>query len=286
MAPAGAIVRSPDHILDKVTGESREVDASIRYKVGTSLVLITIECRDRTSVEDVRWIEQLAEKQRSIGASATVAVSSSGFSQPAIIKANAVGIQVRVLTDATADDFVQWLKFQNVRLDINEWALAQVDLELYDAAEDSELSPESQELFRQHGPLAPILIRNSDGRRYHIENILLEWEKRNGSFFPRDLRSDGTKVRRNLHQPLDRDVLHVETTKGKYDVRIINIGLLLSRSRSQVPLARLAEYADADSTLVQTAEWTLQPSMTLSVHRDLTSGVTEVRLTKDDISAC
>ncbi len=33
LAPNGAIVNSPDYITDKVTGQPREVDASIRYKV-------------------------------------------------------------------------------------------------------------------------------------------------------------------------------------------------------------------------------------------------------------
>jgi hypothetical protein len=62
MAPSGAEVKSPDRIPDKVTGQLREVDASIRYKVGTCPVLITIECRDRRSIEDAQWIEQLVEE--------------------------------------------------------------------------------------------------------------------------------------------------------------------------------------------------------------------------------
>jgi len=54
VAPSGATVTSPDHILDKITGETREVDASIRYNVGTSPILVTIECRNRSPVEDIR----------------------------------------------------------------------------------------------------------------------------------------------------------------------------------------------------------------------------------------
>lgn len=56
LGPQGAIVRSPDYITDKITGEQREVDASVRYQVGSVPILITIECRDRTSVQDVTWI--------------------------------------------------------------------------------------------------------------------------------------------------------------------------------------------------------------------------------------
>src|SRR5438876_12200526 len=117
IAPSGAEVRSPDHIVDNVTGQLQEVDASIRYKVGTCPILITIECRDRSSIEDVRWIEQLAEKKRSIGASMTLAVSSSGFSDPAMKKASAVDIEIRTLSDMAAEDFRQWLAVQHVVLD-------------------------------------------------------------------------------------------------------------------------------------------------------------------------
>ncbi len=49
LAPSGAVVKSPDRVRDLVTGSYREVDASIRYKVGTVPVLITIECRKRTT---------------------------------------------------------------------------------------------------------------------------------------------------------------------------------------------------------------------------------------------
>ena len=53
LTPTGARVRSPDHMPDTVTGQDREVDASIRYTLGSVDVLITIECRDRTRTEDV-----------------------------------------------------------------------------------------------------------------------------------------------------------------------------------------------------------------------------------------
>lgn len=283
MGPSGAKVKSPDRIPDRTTGELREVDASIRYQIGTCPVLITIECRNRNSVEDVRWIEQLAEKKRSVGAAMTIAVSSSGFSEPAVIKAAAAGVEIRTLTDATPSEFVQWLRFQNVVLELNEWSLNDLGLDLYDGPQgsppqDTELSSTAQRLFREKGPLAPILIRNSDGKGFHIENILNEWYKRGGTFFPSDLPADGSKIRRNLHQPLDRNCLHVETTNGNFDIRIIHISLGLCRSKRLVPISKLAEYSDPNSALVQTAEWILTERIRLSLHRDLASGETKVRM--------
>ncbi len=77
--PRGLRIKSPDYIRCRTTGRLREVDASIRTQIGTVEVLVTIECRRRSKVQDVTWIEQLATKKDTIGASHTIAVSASGF---------------------------------------------------------------------------------------------------------------------------------------------------------------------------------------------------------------
>jgi len=286
MAPEGATVTSPDRIADNVTGQLREVDAAIRYKVGTCPILITIECRDRSSIEDVTWIEQLAEKKRGIGAAMTVAVTSSHFSGPAVKKAAASGIELRTLAEASPNDFVQWLRFQNVVLDLSEWSVANLAFDLYDGPKgppppDTTISSSVQQSLREKGHLAPILIRNSDGKRFHIENILIEWCKSNGTIFPPDLPTDGSKVQQNLHQPLNRNSLHIETTNGNFDIRIIHMSLLFCRSQKLVPVSKLTEYSNPSSALVQTAEWVLQEKTRLSMHRDLTSGETKVRMSAE-----
>ena len=40
-------VRSPEKVIDKVTGEKREIDIGIRTKKEGKEVFIAIECRDR-----------------------------------------------------------------------------------------------------------------------------------------------------------------------------------------------------------------------------------------------
>jgi len=212
----------------------------------------------------------------------TLAVSSSGFSDPAVKKASSVDIEIRTVSDVAAEDFRQWLAVQHVVLDVREWSLSELALELYDAPEDAELVPASQESFRERGHLAPIFIRRVDGKRFHVENLLIEWCKRRGTFFPDDLPPDGSRIRRNLHQPLDRSLLQVETTKGNFDIHIIHIGLWLSHSKALVPVSRLAQYSDTSSPLVQTAEWNLRDKVKLSLHRKLESGETRVVVTLED----
>ena len=69
--PAGLIVKSPDRIRCRITGRLREVDASVQTQVGTTNILVTIECRKRRPVQDVTWVEQLATKKQSLGAART-----------------------------------------------------------------------------------------------------------------------------------------------------------------------------------------------------------------------
>ncbi len=96
-APKGAVVSSPDYLPDLVTKSLREVDATVRYKVGTVDVVIAFECRKRGTKGDVTWIEQLAQKRANLGISSTVAVSEKGFTKEAMIKAKHLGIKTRVL---------------------------------------------------------------------------------------------------------------------------------------------------------------------------------------------
>ena len=110
LAPRGAVVRSPDRIPDLVTRKLREVDASIRFTVGSAPILITIECRRRTAVQDDTWIEQLATKKEKLGAARTIAVSVSGFSEPAKLTARLKGIDLRKLRQVTDEEIVSWMR--------------------------------------------------------------------------------------------------------------------------------------------------------------------------------
>jgi hypothetical protein len=109
LVPQGAVVRSPDRIPDLYTGSLREVDGSIRFNVGSASILITLESRRRGAVQDDTWIEQLATKKEKIGAAKTIAVSSSGFSEPAKITARAKGIELRNLREITDEEILSWL---------------------------------------------------------------------------------------------------------------------------------------------------------------------------------
>jgi hypothetical protein len=244
--------------------------------VGTLPVLITIECRDRSKDEDVTWIEQVAQKRESIGAAITVAVSSSGFSAPALTKAAQLGVATRTLTDATAGDLVSWLRTQVITFDFERWWIEHVRLDLYDAPIGWSFDEGAQEQLKTLGARAPIIIRNSDNAPGSMEDILRIWEAMNGRFFPKDMPADGKEHHGRIAQAVERGVFHVRTGDGPRDVRQFEIILGFLRTETEITVARMREYADPNGPLVQSAEWELPERMRLLLHRDLKSGQTKI----------
>ncbi len=194
LAPKGAVVRSPDRIPDKTTGQLREVDASVRYQVGSIPVLITIECRDRSSVEDVTWIEQLVSKRDSLGASVTVAVSSTGFSLPAIEKAKARGIEIRLLREVSEDAVREWAQKLEVVVVHGRFAMGRLGLQLKATATNPspELHPKLSEGYERGNVEYKFIRRVVDGALISIGDLLREAEREAGGNAECRLTQQGT----------------------------------------------------------------------------------------------
>ena len=163
LVPQGAIVKSPDFIPDKVTGSMREVDGSIRYQVGSTPILITIECRRRSTKDDARWIEQLRSKKEDIGDLQTIAVSWKGFGQPAIIKAAKYGIELRTYEELTVDE-IQKMQ-QRIRLTCVyvEYKFTKAFVQFNPPVTGLEMSDEHIQRMNTEGIKYANIIRKSDG---------------------------------------------------------------------------------------------------------------------------
>lgn len=68
--------------------QNRQIDISVRF----NNKLMLIECRHHKKRQDVKWIEELKGRKDSLNADEIIAVSSSGFTEGAIKKANRFGI--------------------------------------------------------------------------------------------------------------------------------------------------------------------------------------------------
>lgn len=131
----GAEIKSPEYVLDADTNTRREVDIGIRFK--DSPIFIAFECRDRGSVQDIQWIEQLITKKKSINADILIVVTVSSFTKPAKIKAFKNGIIIRNVGSLKSEDiitiketsYLEVCYYSDINMYINSIAFAQKDID-------------------------------------------------------------------------------------------------------------------------------------------------------------
>ena len=92
-------------MIDKETGEEREVDILLKSKFGDYSVLLSIEVIDRSRRAGSGWVEEMSGKHKALPTDKLVLVSRSGFTKPALKKAKARGIETLTIEDACATDW-------------------------------------------------------------------------------------------------------------------------------------------------------------------------------------
>jgi len=177
--PLGLTVTSPDRIRCKITGRLREVDASVRTKIGTSSILVTIECRKRKPKQDVTWIEQLATKKTNIGASRTIAVSPTGFSKEAEAMARHHGIDLRQLSDVSATEINQLMKLDLVIFPHKRCAVSRIGIRIFRSPEWTLPDPDDLDLFLPPStdPHAKIFKNTDTGKTWSLNDLWLQLQE-------------------------------------------------------------------------------------------------------------
>lgn len=171
--PRGMIVTTPDRIRCKVTGRLREVDASIRSRIGTAEILITIECRRRAAVQDVTWIEQLATKKKAIGADRIIAVSPVEFTESAKKVADQNGIALRTLSDITITDTNSLLRLDFVRFWHKACAISRIGIRRFCSLDWQMPSPDDVDFVLPDNtdPFAPIFGSDETGDIWSLNDL-------------------------------------------------------------------------------------------------------------------
>lgn len=284
LAPTGARIKSPDRIRDKITGQFREVDASIRYTVGSVELLITIECRDRARIQDVTWIEQVATKRTHIGADRTIAVSSTGFTEAAIRAAQAHGISVRLISDITDEDIRSLTDKLEVTVTTITLALGEMTLTYMETLPDSPtLVAQSCELWNKQGWAAPIFREANSESPLSLSQLLSRTQSRPSdqssteastvvlqpkataflgtnplSPHLRDVPADGTPIRKSFTITLDSENISVTTIYGVRRLKQIAFVVTATSSTEPIPAKRIGEYATEHEVVARFTEHQVQ----------------------------
>jgi hypothetical protein len=104
-----AEIETNKRIRDVDTGNYRQIDITIKLSDGPTEFLGIVEVRDRTSKVGVRYVEEVASKRKSVKADAVFLISKSGFTKPAIMKAENLGIRLLTLEEAKDGNWSSWL---------------------------------------------------------------------------------------------------------------------------------------------------------------------------------
>lgn len=98
-----AAFECPGVLIDRITGQPREFDVLITGKVGSHVGYVGIEAKDWSDPVDVGIVEGFGSKCVDTGVHVRIIVSSSGFYEPALTKAQAYNI--RCMTIDEVDGF-------------------------------------------------------------------------------------------------------------------------------------------------------------------------------------
>jgi len=90
---ANWVVNESEMLIHRLTGEEREVDIVLKYKLGTYDVIVSIECTDNKRPASSTWVESMAKKHEFLPTSKLILWSASGFYKPAIATAEKFGIE-------------------------------------------------------------------------------------------------------------------------------------------------------------------------------------------------
>ena len=253
--PTDVVITSPDKIVGKLSNQEREVDVSLRARVGSAQILVIIECRDRQGAQDVRWIEELATKREDVGADKAIAVSPTGFSEAARSLAAAKVIDLRTFADITAPEVFRWLSLNSISV-----ATRHIEFTMYrfGVGEDGlQPSPEvHRALTAPDGSKALVLRSKVDGTLTSMHEV---WRLVPKDEMFKDLPPDTKKpITLNLTFPDPNDRYQIMTTDGLRDLADAEIAGNIWYELSRVPLTRYYEYLGEGGALVQTAEVELE----------------------------
>lgn len=257
LAPKGAVVKSPDRITDLITKQQREVDASIRYYQGSCPVLITVECRHRKKVQDDMWIEQLVTKQKKIGATKTIAVSSNGFTKPAQMTAKEFGIELRTCLEVPDEQVLDMLDGMSFSATAIFRHIENLHIQVENKDKPSGLvKPKIDEDIEKNQQDAVIAYTESEGKGIRLSELIEIMDESTQSEEDQTRKLNGEAL--TLTIEVDNDFWYYPVNGFKYGIRKIQLTLRFGSSVESIPITSVSNYYSGQTEVAQLVKATLQ----------------------------
>lgn len=274
-------IKSPDFLLDHVTGQKREVDISINGKIGSHQILIVLECRKRQNKDDSTWIEQLGNKKQDLHINKLIAVSSSGFTEPAITKANLYGIDLRQIEKIQISDIEEWVKhftFEQVDLKYN---IQKLDIGMMNKNNANKIDGENLKppiksaKYSKQSDEKIFKIKDKDGKTIDLsihDLILLNID--NNFVFYSDVNISDDKVNKtiNFYFYNPEQMAYIEIENDIFRVIHILMNVDLWKEKILIPVDSTYSYTKNDETIAQVIQYKLliqNKKATFTIQHDL-----------------
>lgn len=272
-----AEIKSPDYIEDKITGELRKVDISINKIIGSVSVLIIIECKDNSILDDTLWIEQIAQKRDAIKASKAVAVFSGYLSDSAAEKASHLNIGTRLISKITLDDISDWFQAQYM----TEWVYHVDFLRVTLRAEKDEQKKldnfiKSNFFNKKLDTNENIFLNTADNKEYSLDHVWRGILSKKRKEIYSGVNQTGEKVRRTLFSSFSnpKSRYQIITDNGPVDILEIRKTCDLWIEENRVPFA-LSQYSSKDDQLVDSVGAKIEANgivYNFNIHKNLKTG--------------
>jgi hypothetical protein len=156
-------IPDPDNL-----SQARQIDISIKRDGKLTL----IECRIHRKAQDVKWIEELIGRRLSLRADAIIAVSNSGFTEGAKLKAKQYGVILRDLQGLTEQEIQEWGHSTHIWLTFFEYMNVEINL----------------------------VIDPEDGKIPYIDDIIADLERTNTLYQIFEMASDAIEQKNQTSQ--------------------------------------------------------------------------------------
>jgi hypothetical protein len=267
---SGASVTSPDFLIDRTTGKRREVDVSVRSRVGSIEVVVILECRDWSIPQCSPWIEQLAQKRDDVNAAKAVAVSSSGFNEAAAKKAHAHGIELRRIEEINLAAVEEWCRVNRVTISQRNFDFLDFGIGL--RSRPSAVSSQVQ----VHGSLRDATFMwRADGSRKNARELLMTLDPHAQLWS--GIPTTGERVRRKFRLDFRALGVRVGMIQGGSVIDLAGVEgeLEMWLLHREVPLNRVVSYRSNEETFVESVEYLVELDgiqEIFAISRDLRTG--------------
>jgi len=283
LAPAGALVKSNDRIVNYKTGRKRQVDATIRYRIGPTPCLIVIECRKHKRRQDDTWIEQLVTKRINLRADRLIAVSATPFTPQAIMSAEGSFVELRQISELSDSIIYTWLKIRTINYNQFMANLHSTAPEVY-LNDGSETSHVLRDQFPEDvdPEKSAVYLHEATGNKINSLNLFQVC----GPQLLREVRSlippPTFPLNIELKVQFPRGLFGMMTLSGKQDLHAATFVIeLVLESTKAAPVDKFYQYSNPDGILVDVAESQADfqgASMVVAFHKEQGSDVIQTSM--------